>query len=42
MTLAHALFTRWLPAECGYVLRFRGRRRRTPVKETADELIGYR
>jgi len=28
MTLAHALFTRWLPSECGYVVRYRPWRRR--------------
>jgi uncharacterized cysteine cluster protein YcgN (CxxCxxCC family) len=26
MTLYHALFVRWLPATCGYVVHFRPRR----------------
>ena len=30
MTLAHALFTRWLPADCGYVQHYR-RRQGGPV-----------
>jgi len=28
MTLVHALFTRWLPPECGYVQHYRSRVRR--------------
>ncbi len=45
MTLAHALFTRWLPEECGYVQHYRPWRRktgasaRTESKEVLDDVI---